>query len=102
MLNCVFLYHLSQAVELILKPRNIDEPWALKRARKHWWLTKDAKRAAKMLRKNFMNIIESKLLYGLSRHAPDDYVGALQNVSVDCTRSWLYCLASFTSLQGTQ
>jgi len=70
----------KEAVELILKPRNIDEPWALKRARKHWWMTKDAKRAAKMLRKNFMNIIESKLLYGLSRHAPDDYVGALQNI----------------------
>lgn len=70
----------KEAIELILKPRNTDEPWAIKRARKHWWVTKDAKRAAKMLRKNFMNIIESKLLYGLSRHAPDDYVGALQNI----------------------
>jgi tRNA(Glu) U13 pseudouridine synthase TruD len=77
----LLLHLLRQAIELILKPRNTDEPWAIKRARKHWWVTKDAKRAAKMLRKNFMNIIESKLLYGLSRHAPDDYVGALQNVS---------------------
>lgn len=70
----------KEAIELILKPRNNDEPWALKRARKLWWVTKDARKAAKMLRSSFMNNIESKLLYGLSRHAPEDYVGALQNI----------------------
>ncbi|KAJ4439010.1 hypothetical protein ANN_14966, partial [Periplaneta americana] len=43
----VSIFLTLKAIELILKPRNTDEPWAIKRARKHWWVTKDARKQPK-------------------------------------------------------
>lgn len=49
--------------------------------REHWWKTRNATTAMKMLYKSNKGV-EAKLLVGLSKHGPNDYVNALESVSI--------------------
>lgn len=69
----------SEAVELILKPRDGDLEF-LQKAREFWWTTRDAEGARKLLHRT-NNSIEAKLLFGLAKHNDKDFVNALENVS---------------------
>lgn len=68
----------SQAVELILKPREGDLDF-MKRMREFWWTTRNAHGARNMLLKT-NDSIEAKLLFGLAKHDGNDFVNALENV----------------------
>lgn len=69
----------QEAVELILKPRE-GEAHFMKAVREHWWRNRDGAAALKLLFKTNTGI-EAKLLAGLARNGPNDFVNALENVS---------------------
>lgn len=68
----------QEAVELILKPRE-GEAHFMKAVREHWWRNRDGAAALKLLFKTNTGI-EAKLLAGLARNGPNDFVNALENV----------------------
>lgn len=75
-----------QACNLILKCKECDNPNAeLSRAKKLYSETGDAKAAVKLLNQAEGNCVESKLLQGLANSNVNDYVTALENVSVTST-----------------
>lgn len=69
----------EEAVELVLKPREGD-PSFMRAVREHWWKHRDAEAALKLLFKTNTGV-EAKLLAGLYKNGPNDYVNALENVS---------------------
>lgn len=69
----------SEAVELIMKPRD-GEPEFMAKMRDFWWKTRDAEGARRMLHTS-NNSIEAKLLFGLAKCDEKDIVNALENVS---------------------
>lgn len=69
----------SEAVELIMKPRD-GEPEFMAKMRDFWWQTRDAEGARRMLHTS-NNSIEAKLLFGLAKCDENDIVNALENVS---------------------
>lgn len=92
---------LTKACEWILKPRDNDTP-EMQRVREHWWEHRQAKEALALLQRHDRGgrSIESKLLTGLSKYGPNDYVNSLENVSNTSAfkplRIWCY-LASVSS-----
>lgn len=83
---------------MILKPRDNDVP-EMQTVRELWWTSRDAKQALELLQRHDRGnrSIESKLLAGLAKNGPNDYVNSLENVSTD------FCYAhskSFQSLTG--
>lgn len=70
----------EEAVELVLKPRDGD-PGFMRAVREHWWKHRDAEAAIKMLFRTNTGV-EAKLLAGLQKNGPTDFVNALENVSV--------------------
>lgn len=68
----------SEAVELVMKPRD-GEPEFMTKMREFWWETRDAEGARRMLHKT-NHSIEAKLLYGLAKHDENDIVNALEYV----------------------
>ncbi|XP_049840463.1 uncharacterized protein LOC126285200 [Schistocerca gregaria] len=77
--KALLLGNWQKAVELILKPRDGEPLRFLAEARKVWWETRDPAKAIKILR-NKDKMIEGKLLLGLSRHGPKNYLNALDNI----------------------
>lgn len=69
----------EEAVELVLKPRD-DDAGFMRAVREHWWKNRDAEAALKMLFKTNTGV-EAKLLAGLQKNGPNDFVNALENVS---------------------
>lgn len=69
----------KEAVELVLQPRDGDVAF-MKAVREHWWKNRDAEAAQRMLFKTNGGV-EAKLLGGLAKNGPNDYVNALENVS---------------------
>lgn len=65
-----------------MKPRANDWP-DLQIVREHWWENRNADEALKLLGRDnrFPRSIEHKLLLGLSKNGPNDYVNSLENVS---------------------
>lgn len=51
-------------------------------ARAHWWHNRDAKEALNLLQQHDRGgrSIESKLIAGLAKNGPNDYVNSLENV----------------------
>lgn len=84
-----------QACEFILKPRDNDTP-DMQRVREHWWENRQAKEALALLQRYDRGgrSIESKLLSGLTKNGPNDYVNSLENVSipVHTPPNWLKAL----------
>jgi len=86
----------SEAIDLILKPREYERIHSLREAKEVWANTKDAQRAFSIIKKGGKDrLIEGRLLYGLSRSHKNDKVGALEEIPPH-QRS-LYCHA-FQSL----
>lgn len=50
-------------------------------AKKIYAETRDPKKAYKSFKKNTKSSVEAKLLEGLSKNGPNDYVNSLENVS---------------------
>lgn len=69
------------ACEWILKPRENDFP-EMKTAREHWWTNRDADEALQLMQRHDRGgrSIEYKLLAGLAKNGPNDYVNSLENV----------------------
>lgn len=67
---------------MILKPRDNDVP-EMQTVRENWWANRDAKQALELLHHHDRGgrSIESKLLSGLVKNGPNDYVNSLENVS---------------------
>lgn len=70
-----------KACEWILKPRDNDAP-EMQSAREHWWKNRQAKEALALLQRHDRGgrSIESKLLAGLIKNGPNDFVNSLENV----------------------
>lgn len=68
----------QEAVELVLKPRDGD-PTFMRALREHWWKNRDAGAALKMLYRSNGGV-EARLLAGLHKNGPNDYVNALENI----------------------
>ena len=65
----------SEVINLILKPRENENNFSLKEARKIWSETGDAGRAFEVLKKGRKDrSVEGKLLYGLSKRHKNDQV----------------------------
>lgn len=96
----------KEACEMILKPRDNDTP-DMQRVREHWWENRQAKEALALLQRHDRGgrSIESKLLAGLTKNGPNDYVNSLEQVrirriSVDILLNvtltkWLLCMCRF-------
>lgn len=82
----------QKAIELILKPRERDEP-NLAECRKEWWLTRDAKKVYGMLTRK--NSIEGHLLAGLSAHNRNDFVNALNNIPRNMRLMYVHSYQSY-------
>lgn len=56
----------------------------MQRVREHWWENRQAKEALALLQRYDRGgrSIESKLLSGLTKNGPNDYVNSLENVSI--------------------
>lgn len=67
---------------MILKPREGEQTF-MKQIREHWWKHRDPAAALKFFYKTSYGV-EAKLLKGLERHGNNDFVNALNNVSVGC------------------
>lgn len=78
----VFRISTQKACESILKPRDNDVP-EMQRVREQWWENRQAKEALTLLQRHDRGgrSIESKLLMGLIKNGPNDYVNSLENVS---------------------
>lgn len=71
-----------QACNLILKLKVSDDPDSdITAAKKVYNQTGDAKKACEKFGWNRNKCLEYKLLKGLSKHAANDYVNSLENVS---------------------
>ena len=82
----------SEAVDLILKPRDSESNEAFKKCRQIWSEERDASKALQILKSNRKDrTIEGKLLYGLSKNHKNDVVGALE--SLPRPQRLLYCHA---------
>lgn len=82
----------SEAVDLILKPRDSESNEAFKKCRQVWSEERDASKALQILKSNRKDrTVEGKLLYGLSRSHKNDVVGALENLPRP--QRLLYCHA---------
>jgi len=82
----------SEVINLILKPRENENNFSLKEARKIWSETGDAGRAFEVLKKGRKDrSVEGKLLYGLSKRHKNDQVGALEEIPRQ--QRLLYCHA---------
>lgn len=55
----------------------------MQRVREHWWKNRQAKEALALLQRHDRGgrSIESKLLAGLTKNGPNDYVNSLEQVS---------------------
>lgn len=51
-------------------------------AREHWWTNRDANEALKLIQRHDRGgrSIESKLLAGLAKNGPKDFINSLENV----------------------
>eukprot|EP00092_Neocalanus_flemingeri_P008480 GFUD01009137.1.p1 GENE.GFUD01009137.1~~GFUD01009137.1.p1 ORF type:complete len:626 (-),score=148.89 GFUD01009137.1:126-2003(-) len=82
----------SEAIDLILKPRDFENNFPLKEARRVWAESGDAQKALEILRKGRKDrTIEGKLFYGLSKRHKNDQVGALEEIPRQ--QRLLYCHA---------
>jgi len=82
----------SEVINLILKPREYENNFALKEARRIWAESGDAFRALEVLRNGRKDrTVEGKLLFGLSRRHKHDQVGALDEIPRQ--QRLLYCHA---------
>jgi len=71
----------SEAVNLILRPREYERLHSLREAREVWSKTKDAHKALAVLKKGGKDrVLEGRLLYGLTRAHQNDVVGALEEI----------------------
>lgn len=71
-----------QACDLILKLKVSDDPDSdITAAKKVYHETRDAKLALEKFGWNRNKCLEYRLLEGLSKHGPSDYVNSLENVS---------------------
>jgi len=71
----------SEAVNLILRPREYERLHSLREARDIWSKTKDAHKALSVLKKGGKDrVLEGRLLYGLTRAHQNDIVGALEEI----------------------
>ena len=65
----------TEVIDLILKPREFENNFALAEARKTWAESGDPEKALEILRKGRKDrTVEGKLLYGLSRRHKNDQV----------------------------
>lgn len=98
--RCVFLgifrilIIFFQAVNLILKPRKFEQFPDIASAKITYKETSDATAAILRLR-NRNKSIEGKLLTGLMKHNKNDYVNALENVSLKVCKKILFFLVHF-------
>ena len=82
----------SEAVDLILKPRDSESNEAFRKCRQIWSEERDASKALQILKSNRKDrTIEGKLLFGLSKSHKNDVVGALE--SLPRPQRLLYCHA---------
>ena len=82
----------SEAVDLILKPRDSESNEAFRKCRQIWSEERDASKALQILKSNRKDrTIEGKLLFGLSKNHKNDVVGALE--SLPRPQRLLYCHA---------
>nr|CAH7742870.1 unnamed protein product [Callosobruchus chinensis] len=93
------LGHWKEAVELILKPKTSDDPFAfngdIAKAKKVYAETKDAKKAFNQFIVSKHKCVESKLLEGIMKTNENDYVNALEKVPRSMR---LFYMHSFQSL----
>lgn len=70
-----------QACDLILKLKVSDDPDSdITEAKRIYNQTGDAKKSCEVFNKNRNKCLEYKLLEGLSKNGPNDYVNSLENV----------------------
>lgn len=70
-----------QACDLILKLKVSDDPNSdITEAKRIYNQTGDAKKSCEVFNKNRNKCLEYKLLEGLSKNGPNDYVNSLENV----------------------
>jgi len=82
----------TEAINLILKPRDSENNFAFKEARRIWAESGNAHKALETLKKARKDrTIEGKLLYGLSKRHTNDQVGALEEIPRQ--QRLLYCHA---------
>ncbi|XP_013787304.1 pseudouridylate synthase 7 homolog [Limulus polyphemus] len=80
------------AIELILKPRGIEDA-NLAACRKLWWETRDASKAIRQLQRK--STIEGHLLQGLVAHGPNDLVNALNFIPRNTRLMYIHSYQSF-------
>nr|CAI5848544.1 unnamed protein product [Callosobruchus analis] len=89
----------KEAVDLILKPKTSDDPFAfngdIAKAKKVYAESKDAKKAFNEFIASKHNCVESKLIEGIMKTNENDYVNALENVPRSMR---LFYMHSFQSL----
>lgn len=67
---------------MILKLKTSDDPSSdITKAKKVYHETSDAKKAVECFNKSKNKCVEYKLLEGLSKNGPNDYVNSFENVS---------------------
>jgi len=82
----------TEAINLILKPRDSENNFAFREARRIWADSGNAHKALETLRKGRKDrTIEGKLFYGLSKRHSNDQVGALEEIPRQ--QRLLYCHA---------
>ncbi|XP_076336847.1 pseudouridine synthase 7 [Tachypleus tridentatus] len=80
------------AIELILKPRGVEDA-NLAACRKLWWETRDASKALRQLQRK--STIEGHLLQGLVAHGPNDLVNALNFIPRNTRLMYIHSYQSF-------
>jgi tRNA pseudouridine13 synthase len=82
----------SEAIELILKPREGDRD-EMSRARATWWSTRDAEKALRELRGH--QCMERKLLEGLVKYDKKNLVSALSSIPFNMRLMYIHAYQSY-------